>query len=154
MPPSAAMQSIISRSEDDTAAFAASLVTTLRPGDVVLLRGDLGAGKSFLARALIRLLSGNPDLAVPSPTFTLVQSYPTQHGDIWHFDLYRLTDPDQIFELGWEDARTGGILLIEWPDKLGPYMPEAAMTIDIRQQPGQENERVIQVMDKRYDGGL
>jgi tRNA threonylcarbamoyladenosine biosynthesis protein TsaE len=93
--------------EAATAALAARLAALLRPGDIVLLAGDLGAGKSFLARALIRAAAGEPELEVPSPTFTLVQSYDLPAGELWHFDLYRLAAPDEVLELGWDEARLG-----------------------------------------------
>jgi len=117
-------------SEDETVRFAALFAEKLRCGDVVLLRGDLGAGKSVFARSLIRTLAGKPDLEVPSPTFPLVQTYDTPKGDVWHFDLYRLKHPDEVFELGWEDALAGGIVLVEWPERLGPYVPKTAQEIN------------------------
>lgn len=110
----------LSRHEDDTAARAAALAPLLRPRDVVFLEGTLGMGKSVFARALIRTLCGQPDLDVPSPTFTLVQTYDTAAGPLWHFDLYRIRDPEEIYELGWEDARSEGIVLVEWASKLTP----------------------------------
>lgn len=119
------------QSEAETIDVATAFAKTLQGGDIVLLQGDLGAGKSVFCRAVIRTLSKNPDLEVPSPTFTLVQTYETPVAPLWHFDLYRLKDPDDIFELGWEDALGSGILLIEWPDRLGPYTPRRAITITI-----------------------
>ncbi|HNQ91671.1 MAG TPA: tRNA (adenosine(37)-N6)-threonylcarbamoyltransferase complex ATPase subunit type 1 TsaE [Alphaproteobacteria bacterium] len=117
--------------EEETIRFAADFTRKLKPRDVVLLRGDLGAGKSVFARSVIRALSDNPELEVPSPTFTLVQTYDTSGGEVWHFDLYRLKDADEIFELGWEDALAGGIVLVEWPERLGPYVPENAREVNI-----------------------
>lgn len=118
-------------SEQETIAFATDFARKLKTGDIVLLRGDLGAGKSVFARAVIRALSGDLELEVPSPTFTLVQTYDTPSGEVWHFDLYRLKDPEEIFELGWEDALAGGIVLVEWPERLGPYVPKTTQEIDI-----------------------
>ncbi len=112
--------------ETDTAAFAAMLAPILRPGDTVLLEGPIGAGKSAFARALIRARLGRME-DVPSPTFTLVQTYDDPAGDIWHCDLYRLTDPDEAFELGLEEAFTTAICLIEWPDRLGNDLPADAL---------------------------
>jgi tRNA threonylcarbamoyladenosine biosynthesis protein TsaE len=110
--------------EDATEALGATLAARLKPGDVVGLKGDLGAGKTTLARAIIRAAAADPDLIVPSPTFTLVEVYDTPGGAYWHFDLYRLDDPQQVYELGWEEARAEGIVLLEWPDRLGPLLPQ------------------------------
>ncbi|PWC33551.1 tRNA (adenosine(37)-N6)-threonylcarbamoyltransferase complex ATPase subunit type 1 TsaE [Azospirillum sp. TSO35-2] len=108
--------------EAATAALARRLGALLRPGDLVALRGDLGAGKTALARALIRSVT-HEEAEVPSPTFTLVQSYDTAIGPIWHADLYRLSGPDEVYELGWDDARAEAVALVEWPDRLGPLLP-------------------------------
>ena len=125
-----------------TLEFARKLAGALQPGHIVLLEGDLGAGKTALAREMIRDLANNPDLAVPSPTFTLVQTYETPKMEIWHFDLYRLDDPDEIFELGWEEALSGPLVLIEWPDRLGGYRPDNA--VEILLKPGSDGP------DSRY----
>jgi tRNA threonylcarbamoyladenosine biosynthesis protein TsaE len=109
--------------EAATAQLGATLAARLRPGDVVALNGPLGAGKTTLARAILRAASGDPQLIVPSPTFTLVEQYDTPAGPYWHFDLYRLEEPEQVFELGWEEALAGGIVLVEWADRLGPLLP-------------------------------
>jgi tRNA threonylcarbamoyl adenosine modification protein YjeE len=107
--------------EKATRTFAARLAGVARPGDVIALKGELGAGKTSFARAFIQARgSGEP---VPSPTFTLVQTYPLQGGPIWHFDLYRLRAAEEAWELGIEDAFYGGISLIEWPERLGSLLP-------------------------------
>ena len=111
-----------------TEALAALLRPLLRPGDVVALGGDLGAGKTTLARALIRAAAG-AGIEVPSPTFTLVQTYELPAGPLWHFDLYRLSGPDEVVELGWDEARAEGIALVEWPDRLGPLLPAERLEI-------------------------
>jgi tRNA threonylcarbamoyl adenosine modification protein YjeE len=108
--------------EADTTQLGQALARVLGAGDCVLLEGSIGAGKSHLARALIRALR-DPDEDVPSPTFTLVQTYPGS-PDIWHADLYRLTHPDEVHELGLEAAFDTAICLIEWPDRLGVNAPE------------------------------
>ena len=111
---------------EDTIALAGRMAAQARPGDVIALQGDLGTGKTEFARAFIRALVGLP-LEVASPTFTLLQTYPSPQGDIWHYDLYRVEDPSALRELGLEEALQN-IVLIEWPEKLGDYrMPIAAM---------------------------
>src|SRR5215469_6486758 len=103
--------------EAATEQLGATLAERLKPGDVVGLKGELGSGKTTLARAILRAAAGDPDLVVPSPTFTLVEVYDTPRGTYWHFDLYRLEAPHQAYELGWEEALAGGITLIEWPER-------------------------------------
>jgi len=116
--------------EAATRALAARLAPHLRPGDVVTLRGDLGAGKTALARFLIRHLAGDEAEEVPSPTFTLVQTYEHLTPPIWHFDLYRLTDPGEVVELGWEEAREA-CALVEWPERLGPLLPRDRLDVQM-----------------------
>jgi len=94
--------------ESATEKLGVALAKALRPRDLVALAGGLGAGKTTLARAILRAASGQPALIVPSPTFTLVEVYETPMGAFWHFDLYRLEAPEQVFELGWEEALAEG----------------------------------------------
>ena len=108
--------------EAATAALARELARLARTGDVFALGGELGVGKTFLARAFIRSLGGG-DIEVPSPTFTLHQAYELPHATVHHFDLFRLSRPEETQELGLEDAVAGGITLIEWPERLGPLLP-------------------------------
>ncbi len=116
-----------------TAALGERLATVLRAGDTVLLDGPIGAGKSHLARALIRArLGGMED--VPSPTFTLVQTYDDGGTEIWHADLYRLTHPDEVLELGLDDAFATAICLVEWPDRLGGHVPPDALHLRLSAQ--------------------
>lgn len=123
-----------------TDRLAAALSPVLRRGDVLLLSGEIGAGKTAFARSLIRHRLGRME-EVPSPTFTLVQTYPDADGDIWHCDLYRLGDPDEVLELGLEDAFESEISIIEWPDKLGPATPDDALSI--RFTAGRQAHRVV-----------
>ena len=109
--------------EHATDQLGAALAARLRIGDVVGLKGELGTGKTTLARAILRAAAEDARLIVPSPTFTLVEVYETPRGSFWHFDLYRLETPEQVFELGWEEALAEGISIIEWPDRLGPLLP-------------------------------
>lgn len=113
---------IISSSEQDTAQAAANLAATSKAPCLICLHGDLGAGKSTFARAFIRSLT-SPDTEVPSPTFTLVQTYDTHKGPLYHFDLYRLEDPEEVYELNWDDALADAIILVEWPQRLGSLLP-------------------------------
>jgi tRNA threonylcarbamoyladenosine biosynthesis protein TsaE len=115
-----------------TAALAARLAGAARPGDVLALSGVLGAGKTEFARAFIRAAARNAGQEageVPSPTFTLVQGYDFGGAPIFHFDLYRLTAPEDAFELGIEDAFAGGVSLIEWPDRLADFLPPERLDI-------------------------
>ena len=111
-----------------TEALAASVAALARTGDAILLEGVLGAGKSAFARAFLRAASCDPVLEVPSPTFTLVQSYDTRIGMVHHFDLWRLDGPHGLAELGWEEARSG-VVLVEWPDRLSGLRPADALTV-------------------------
>ena len=116
-----------------TDALAARLARVLSPGDTVLLSGHLGAGKTHLARALIRALIGPGGEAepVPSPTFTLVQTYETARGEVWHADLYRLGERSEVDELGLDTAMGVAICLVEWPDRLAPRWPAGAALLHL-----------------------
>ncbi|MDQ7018670.1 MAG: tRNA (adenosine(37)-N6)-threonylcarbamoyltransferase complex ATPase subunit type 1 TsaE [Robiginitomaculum sp.] len=114
--------------EADTTALGAALAARGRPGDVVCLHGDLGAGKSVLARGYIRALCGK-DTEVPSPTFTLLQYYEAREFDIIHADLYRLEQAEDIIEIGLEERFGDAVTLIEWPQRLGALRP--AIRLDI-----------------------
>lgn len=116
--------------EAATAALAARISSLAEPGDVIGLKGDLGAGKTTFARAFICARS-NCAQEVPSPTFTLVQIYQHDPTDIWHFDLYRLHSPEEAWELGIEEAFAAAISLIEWPERLGPMLPERRLEITL-----------------------
>jgi len=118
-------------SEQGLKAIALELAPKLKTGDVVVLNGTLGAGKTTFARYLINILAGE-EVEVPSPTFTLVQEYELPNISIWHFDLYRLEEKEtDILELGWEEARRYGVALVEWPDRLGNLLPKEHIEINI-----------------------
>ncbi len=116
--------------EDATDRLGGWLARHMRGGETLLLDGPIGAGKSHLARALIRARLGRME-EVPSPTFTLVQVYEAD-VEIWHADLYRLTHPDEVLELGLDDAFGHAICLVEWPDRLGQALPERAVRVALR----------------------
>lgn len=138
--------------EAATAALGAQLAPLLRPGDAVLLEGDLGAGKTTLARAMLRALAADPTLEVPSPTYTLVQEYPTPAGRVCHLDLWRLDGPAALDELGWEEAREG-IVLVEWPERLGPRRPAAALAIHLAATPEGGRQAVLSGWAGRWGHG-
>jgi tRNA threonylcarbamoyladenosine biosynthesis protein TsaE len=126
--------------EADTAKLGAKLAALARIGDCFLLEGAIGAGKSHLARSFIQARLGRLE-EVPSPTFTLVQVYDADGVEIWHADLYRLTHPDEVWELGLDDAFDRAITLVEWPDRLGGHVP--AQALRLRLEPCGEGRRAI-----------
>ena len=117
------------------AALGAAIGARLKPGDAICLSGPLGAGKSTLARGLIRSLT-TADEEVPSPTFTLVQLYAAEAFPVAHFDLYRLRSGEEAYELGLDEALDGGAALIEWPQRLGDALPPDRLDIVIRHTGG------------------
>jgi N-acetylmuramate 1-kinase len=119
--------------EAATRRLGEDLALALKPGDLVRLEGDLGAGKTTLARALLRAMAGDPDLEVPSPTFTLVQSYDLRIP-VHHLDLYRLGTADEIDELGVEEMAASGIVLVEWPERAAERLPPAALTLRLEHE--------------------
>jgi tRNA threonylcarbamoyladenosine biosynthesis protein TsaE len=119
---------------DATEALARRVGRLLHPGDAVLLSGPLGAGKSAFARALLRDMAGDPGLDVPSPSFTLVQSYDTSRGTVHHYDLWRVEPGPDLRELGLDDAFRD-ITVIEWPDRLGDHAPADALAITFTPNP-------------------
>ncbi|MGV6838766.1 MAG: tRNA (adenosine(37)-N6)-threonylcarbamoyltransferase complex ATPase subunit type 1 TsaE [Planktomarina sp.] len=111
------------------AAFGETIANHLLPGHPIALTGHVGVGKSFLSRVIIQNIIGLQD--VPSPTFTLVQTYETEGYDIWHTDLYRLTAIDQVDELGLWDALRDDVCLIEWPELIREHLPSTTLHIEI-----------------------
>src|ERR1700722_17032400 len=108
--------------ETATSALANNVAHLIKPGDLVTLSGDLGAGKTTFARALIRTLTREPELEVPSPTFTLMQVYEGVDYPIVHADLYRIEQPRELAELGWDEAADGALVLVEWPERAGEFL--------------------------------
>ena len=125
-----------------TADLGASLAAQLAPGDIVLLEGDLGAGKTALARAIIRSLADDPALEVPSPTFALVQPYDTPRGPVLHADLYRLGDAREVDELGLTD-NSDAIVLVEWAARSPEIVAAATMVVELAIPPGGEGRTVV-----------
>ena len=124
-----------------TRAFARVVAGLACPGDTIGLAGVLGAGKTTFARAFVNAraeAAGAGPVEVPSPTFTLVQPYDIGGTTVHHFDLYRVDSPEDTLELGVEDAFATGISLVEWPDRLGPLMPENALLVTLLQGPGED----------------
>ncbi len=124
------MTALLLPDEAATARLGARVAGALRAGEAVCLFGPLGAGKSTLARALIRALT-TPDEEVPSPTFTLAQFYEGSRFLIAHFDLYRLSRPEEAYEIGLEEALDDGVAIIEWPERLEGRLPEDRLDIQL-----------------------
>jgi len=139
-------------SPEATCRFAQALAPALGAGDVLLLAGDVGAGKTHFARCLIRALLPAPE-EVPSPTYTLVQTYPSCRGvDIWHADLYRLGGSAEIEELGLAEAFAEATCLVEWPDRLGAMAPSTALRLQLDATDGGRARRLtLQWTDPRWD---
>ena len=130
-----------------TERLAGRLAVIFEPGDVVGLSGDLGTGKTVLARATIQALDAIHDVPVddiPSPTFTLVQQYDFPPFSLFHIDLYRIDRPADVLELGIEDFFADGVSLIEWPERLGPYLPADRLHLTLH--PGDhEGGRILEI---------
>ena len=143
------MQIVVSlASEKETVRLGEDLALALKTGDVLALSGDLGAGKSTLARALLRALADDPALEVPSPTFTLVQNYELRLPAA-HFDFYRLSDPSELDELGFDEAIRDGIALVEWPDRMPDALPDSRILIEIAHE-GDGRRAVITAADPAF----
>lgn len=135
--------------DEATAAFAGRVAAMLRPGDLVLLEGDLGAGKSALARGIIRTLAGEPQMEVPSPSFALVQPYAAGGWNILHADLYRLQEAGEVEELGLlENPET--LVLVEWPDRAPELQSRATVRITIAiPEDGAGRSATVEAVDGR-----
>lgn len=135
--------------DDATARFGAELAKSLVPGDIVSLEGDLGAGKTALARAIIRALSGDPGMDVPSPTFAIIQPYDTPAGPVLHADLYRLADASEIDELGLLDD-PDAIVVVEWAERVPEVVRATTLTVTLDIPPGGAGRQVtLQRGDRR-----
>lgn len=121
--------------EDATARLGQVFAPLLQKGNAVLLNGPIGAGKSHFARSVIQARLGRLE-DVPSPTFTLIQTYDADRLDIWHADLYRLSHPDEVWELGLDEAFSTAICLVEWAERLGPHHPKGATIITFEEKDG------------------
>ncbi|HYC17907.1 MAG TPA: tRNA (adenosine(37)-N6)-threonylcarbamoyltransferase complex ATPase subunit type 1 TsaE [Pseudolabrys sp.] len=132
--------------EAATYSLMTDVAAVIEPGDVVTLSGDLGAGKTAFARALIRYLAGDDTIEVPSPTFTLTQTYTLPRFAVVHIDLYRLTGSSELTELGFDDAPEDAVTLVEWPDRAAGYLPpdrlDIALTLDPQSGPNARNVRI------------
>ena len=137
--------------ETATARLGEAIAQVLRPGDTVCLSGPLGAGKSTLARALVRSLT-TPEEDVPSPTFTLVQFYEGPRLKVAHFDLYRLNDPDEAYEIGLDEALDEGAALIEWPERLQGRLPADRLDVEIALADEAEGRRVRMTPHGAWEG--
>ncbi len=124
-----------------TEALGRELAAELNPGDLVILEGDLGAGKTALARAIIRALAGDQSMDVPSPTFALVQPYDTARGPVLHADLYRLGDPREVDELGLLD-NAQAVVLVEWAERAPEIAEQATLVVSLAIPPGGEGRLV------------
>ncbi len=125
-----------------TTALAGRVAGLASPGDAILLDGPLGAGKTTFARAFLRHAAGEPALEVPSPSFTLVQTYDTRLGPVHHFDLWRLDGPGGLIELGWDEALRD-VVLVEWSDRLGPLRPATALEVALRLGAGEGRRAML-----------
>lgn len=126
-----------------TVHIAQQLAQRAQLGDCFALSGGLGVGKSTLARAFLRALAHDPELEVPSPSFALVQPYDTPSGPVFHYDLWRLSGPEGLYELDWDEA-CDGIMLVEWPERAEDHLPEHALHLNLSYGVGEE-ERVLTV---------
>jgi tRNA threonylcarbamoyl adenosine modification protein YjeE len=132
-------------SERETRDLAAVVASFVGAGDLVTLSGDLGAGKTAFARALIRKLTGDPDLEAPSPTFTLMQVYEGPEFPIVHADLYRISNPDELADLGWDEATESALVMVEWAERAGGALPVERLDVKLTIPPGDDDARIVEM---------
>ena len=137
--------------EAATRALGRAIAAVLQHGEAICLHGPLGAGKSTLARALVRALT-TPDEEVPSPTFTLVQFYEGARLNVAHFDLYRLSDPDEAYEIGLDEALEDGAAVIEWPERLEGRLPGDRLDVEIGMGPDTDSREARLVPHGAWEG--
>jgi N-acetylmuramate 1-kinase len=118
-----------------TERLARDLANELGPNTLMTLTGDLGSGKTTFARALIRTLADDPELEVPSPTFSLMQTYETKSLPVVHCDLYRIGNANELAELGWDEASTGALVLVEWADRAGEFLTADRLDVGLILEP-------------------
>src|SRR3974390_1430086 len=146
--PNGASFSVTLANEQATPCFMMDIAAALEPGDLITLSGDLGAGKTMFARALIRYLAGDETIEVPSPTFTLIQTYELPRFTLVHADLYRLSSAAELAELGFDDLPDGAVVLMEWPDRAAGFLPPDRLDITFTLAPTLGPE----VRNARYTG--
>ena len=139
--------SVALANEAATAHLMADLALLTGPGDVITLSGDLGAGKTAAARAMIRYLADDEALEVPSPTFTLAQGYELPSFPVLHADLYRISDASELEEIGLAPLPEGAVALIEWPERAGERLPSSHVSISLQHLPDEPTKRLL------YAGG-
>ena len=140
------MQNIIDiETETKTKNFASQFATELKKGDIILLYGNLGIGKTFFTRNLIKALT-DENTTVPSPTFTIVQNYDSPKGTISHYDLYRIEDPNELYELDFDNSLNNNITIIEWPEIVEDYITEHYTPIKLHFK--MENNKRVLYIDK------
>ncbi len=138
------MQNIIDiETEDRTKNFASQFATELKKGDIILLYGTLGIGKTFFTRNLIKTLT-EKDIDVPSPTFTIVQNYNSPKGTISHYDLYRIEDAEELYELDFDNSLNNNITIIEWPEIIEDYITEHFTPVKLHFKM-ENNKRVLYI---------
>ena len=139
--------------QTSTEHLAARIATLCAAGDCIALSGGLGAGKSTFARAFLRFLAGDATMEVPSPSFALVQPYDTSAGPVFHYDLWRLDGPEALYELAWDEA-CEGIMLVEWPERAEDLLPANALHLTLTAG-ATEDERFAELTgwpDERLSG--
>ena len=142
----------ITHSPAETESLGERLATLLEPGDVVAYFGDLGAGKTAFTRGLARGLgcAGR----VSSPTFNIVNEYPGGRLPLFHFDMYRLSGPEELFDIGWEDyLDRGGVCAVEWSEQVASALPAESIRVSIRRHPKEEEGRIITIAAPRLPSG-